>query len=175
MIGEEIARLAYQKVVLTDGFQHALRRQLAEGKATTVTHILLANSSIKAENYPAAQRHLEIAHQISPNATVVMNNLAMVLTHVDPPDLERARELIDRVVQLDPRNHDYQDSRGKILAKAGELNAAVAAYEKCLSMQPNRIDSRQELAKIYEQLGLPEMAEAQRQIIAKLSKPAEAP
>ncbi len=164
-IGEQIAEMMQKEVTLDENFLFALRKQLAEGKASTITHMLLANAAVREGKFEQGRQHLATAYGLAPYATVVLNNYAMILTMVDPPELNKARELIDEAVKRDPTNAETLDSRGRILLMLNDVSNAIASFEKALAIAPERLDTRRVLVDAYDKNGLPEMAEAQRQVL----------
>ncbi len=164
-IGEQVAAMMQKNVTLNENFQNALRKQLAEGKASTITHLLLASIAVKEQKFDEAKQHLATAYALNPVASVVLNNYAMIMTMVNPPDLTRARELIEEAVKRDPLNSEVLDSQGRIFLLMNEVPKAIACFEKALGIAPDRIDTREVLIDAYLKNNLPEMAEAQKAVL----------
>ncbi len=89
---------------------------------------------MKVGDYEQGRQHLATAYGLSPYASVVLNNYAMVLTMVDPPELNKAKELIDDAVKRDPANAENLDSQGRILLMLKDVSNAIASFEKALSI-----------------------------------------
>ncbi len=94
----------------------------------------------------------------------------MVLTMVDPPEIEQAKAIIANAIEREPSNPELLDSQGRIFLKGNELANAIACFEKAISVSPDRINTREALIDAYEKSGLPEMAKAQRQVIQEKSE-----
>jgi predicted Zn-dependent protease len=103
-------------------------------------------------------RHLELAFAGLPEMPAVANNLAWALAHAEQPDLVRAEQLADAAIRAEPRNAEFRETRGIILAKLGKTKQAITDLESALSVFPKRQRIHQELAQLYQQLGDAELA-----------------
>ena len=63
---------------------------------------------------------------------------------------------------------EFLDSKGEILEHAQRYQEAAEALETVLQGEPDRLGTRQRLMRCYEQLGLTEKANAQRNMIETL-------
>lgn len=135
---------------------------IAEGGASAMGHFVLGVVEWLAEDRESAKFHLEQALELSPQWSVVANNLAYLLATDQDADLSRAEELASIAVQGDANNFEYWDTRGIIRQKQGKLRGAATDYQRALDLAPEdkRELFRNRLAKIYRELGQPELANA---------------
>jgi tetratricopeptide (TPR) repeat protein len=167
-VSEEVARLSSFGVAADERMEEALRKQLASGQATAVTHLLLADNFYARQMVDQAITHWQLALAQDPRLVLALNNLAVALTRIEPPQLEPAQELIERALQIAGPRPELLDSQGQVLLASGKLSQAVASFERALESQPDRIRTRQRLADAYLQLGLEAQAEAQLEVIQRL-------
>jgi len=69
--------------------------------------------------------------------------------HLNPAALDRAHQLANRAVQLNPNLPHAHASLGTVLAWKREHDAAVAEFEKALALNPNFTDWRIAIALVY--------------------------
>jgi uncharacterized protein HemY len=134
---------------------------LAKGGAPATVHLLLGTLALRQEQWDDAQRHLELACERAPNTPILMNNLAWLLAHRDPPDLERALTVAKAAKFLAP-HPEISDTLGTILARQGKSRQAITELETALQAFPDRPSIHHQLAMLYEQLGAVELAERHR-------------
>ncbi len=130
--------------------------------------MLLANASIKKGELEQAVPHLEMAAKHSPNAPVVLNNLALALARTKSDSFERCLELLDRALKITGPAAEIFDSQGEVYMHANQPLDAIQSFERAIGMDPGRVKTRQWLINAYEQAGLPAMAETQRKALEKL-------
>lgn len=169
-VGQEIARLIAAGQGAPPAFQEALQKQLASGQATAITHILLANRQLQDGKITSAIPHLQIALAQAPNSPMVMNNLGLAIALTDESQVERALQLSQKAVDLEPNNAEYQDTLGQIRKISGDLFGAVSAYEAAIGIDGNRVKTRELLIEVYDELQMQDMVKAQRAEVAKLRK-----
>jgi len=90
-----------------------------------------------------ARRHFATAVQIDRSIAPLLNNLAWIRSHSEPTDAAQALPLIDVVLQLEPGNAHYRDTRGHVLASLGRWPDAVVDLEVAsvaLPKSPERDD-----------------------------------
>lgn len=87
-------------------------------------HVLLGNSAI-ARNLPiVVRRHLEEALILDPDHIEAANNLAWLLSHVEPLDYPRALELSNVTLNRFPSHPTLLATRGHVLACLGRWKEA---------------------------------------------------
>ena len=108
---------------------------------------------------------MELAYKIQPKFTIVLNNLAWVLAHQDPPALDRALELASRAVQQSPNDGRYHDTLGTIYLKQEKYKDAAAEFQLALVGVEDPIAVRKKLVTVYTKLNMPDQVEIQEDII----------
>ncbi len=134
-ISEEIARLAR----IADESPHdelmgQLLRNLAEGKATSVTHKWVAERYLLHENYEKAIPHLEQAVKRDPGSADCWNNLAYSLSYLYPERREEALTCVDNAIRIAPTAFDYHDTRGTILMALDRPKDAITSFEQAIEL-----------------------------------------
>lgn len=145
--------------------RRVLTQLLADGPTAGV-HFLLGGIAVRDEDVEAATRHFEAGLKLQPDSAELQNNLAWALASADPPDLDRALQLIDLAHQKSPQRAEVLETRGQILAKLGRWKECVADLEQTLQLMPGQAQVHETLARAYEQLGDREMADQHRQLAA---------
>jgi tetratricopeptide (TPR) repeat protein len=135
-----------------------MHKVLVKGEATATTHFLLGLDAWQQGNAGKAETHWERANQLSPNLPMVANNLAWVLASSSQPDLKRALQLSERVVEKYPSDAGYRDTRAHIYMKLGRWRDALADLEWILVANPSFPTVHESLAEVYAQLGEPGLA-----------------
>jgi tetratricopeptide (TPR) repeat protein len=152
-----------------------LRKQLASGKATALTHLALGMLAWDAGKSGEALIHLEQGYRLAPGMGIVANNLAWVLANSRPPDLKRAKSLIDSALERWPNEPMFRDTRGYIHQQLGNWKDALTDYQAALPAYAETPDIHKRLAAVYAKLGMKEMsAEHSRradELMAKAKKP----
>ncbi|MDX1929643.1 MAG: hypothetical protein SFV81_24155 [Pirellulaceae bacterium] len=167
-VGEEVAKLMARGGDVSPTLRIAMEQQLADGKATTMTHLMLATHWLKKSDFATAIPHLEVANRKSPNMPVVLNNLALSLIRLSPDNAQTAKDLIDRAVKFSRPHAELFDSQGEIRLVAGDYVGAVESLETAVGLDPSRINTRRRLIEAYEKAGLKDMVEVQKQKIREI-------
>ncbi len=174
-VGTEIARLINLGQEAPPELQAALEQQLAAGRSTALTHVLLANRALIANDLVAAEPHLELALRQAPNNPTIMNNLGLVLARTKPEQMERAIEMVTGACRIAPTNGQFRDTLGEIRSLSGDQLGAVEAYEAAIGLEPNLVSARKKLTELYSQLGMSDMAAVQQRELEKLLHPQQPP
>jgi len=164
-VSEEVAKLMARGGDVSPTLKLAMEKQLADGKSTTMTHLMLATHWLKKNDFETAISHLEVANRKSPNSPVVLNNLALALIRVSPNNSQAAKELIDRAIKLSRPHPELFDSQGEIRMSAGDYVGAVESFESAIGLDGKRISTRKRLIEAYEKAGLKDMIAVQMQKI----------
>ncbi len=141
-----------------------LRALLASGKARAGIHFALGIDAWEQGRRAAARSHWEHALRLSPRFAAVANNLAWLLAHEEPPELDRALQLINLALDRRPNDPMYRDTRGRILLKMGRWDDALADLETALAGNPTLPGLHGALAEAYDHLGDPAMAAEHRRL-----------
>ena len=106
-----------------------------------------------------ALNYFNIAQQKATNPTQKLEAQILAIEELRALGcLDRGIELIEAIIQNFPENIQAKILKGSILTKKAELKEAKNIYTAILSLEPNHLTSRIELAKIYSQLGQIETA-----------------
>jgi tetratricopeptide (TPR) repeat protein len=141
-----------------------LQKMLAEGKASAVLHYALAVDAWQRGQPAEARQHFELAYEAAPQLPYVANNIAMILTVGDKPDLPRALAIIESVLQKFPNNPNFRETRGEVLVQLGRPSEAVADLEFALPLLASKTAPHNALAKAYRAMGMAEVAAKHEQL-----------
>lgn len=172
-VTEEVAKLQSLGENVTPELVALLEEKLTSGKASALTHLLLANQYLTKSEFSQAIGHLEIAVRLSPNSMIALNNLAISLSRKFPDSqekLERAEQLMVRAIQVSGTDPELLDTLGEIRMTAGKDIDAIQCFEAAINQAPNRVRTRQKLAAAYRKIGLDDMAELQEKYINTLNE-----
>jgi len=150
-----------------------LLNNITQGKAVGMSHLLLGSQAFLALKPEEAELHLQLALDGLPNAPIVANNLAWFLAHRDPPDAQRALELIEPVIKRFPNDLRFIDTRGHILIKLGRYREGVDDIEKALPLLGGSEQTHLALATAYDALGHQDLAARHRELSGKSQAPTE--
>jgi len=135
-----------------------LRRLLAEGTNPGFQHLCLGNLAWQRGQLEEARQHFNLAQESGPIMSVLENNLAIILTFQERPDLPHALGLIEQVLTRSPDQAEYRASRGQIFLRLGRFEEALADLEYALPLVKDNRLTRDGLAKVYRALGKPDRA-----------------
>jgi tetratricopeptide (TPR) repeat protein len=173
LIQEELSALAQMGIAQNEATVEALRVRIATLGTSFASRLLLAESSLRRGDLASAINDYEVVLAELPRMTLALNNLAMLYTQAVPPRLDASLELIDRAIESSPAVSEFHDSRGDILSALKRKDDSVASYLVSLSSAPQRIKTREKLIAMYEELGQPEQAQIQRDLLAKVKQALE--
>lgn len=143
-----------------DSLSSYLREQLADGKATAVTHLLVAIGHLKKSELDKALVHLEIAQGLAPNNPIILNNLALCIARERPDELPKARRMMEYALSISRPDAEMYDTYGEILVMCKDYVVAIRAFEAALQINNDRPGTRKKLAEVYTKVALTDMAEA---------------
>ncbi len=160
----------------SDDLMNQLKKFLAEGLATPLTHAWLAEAYILRGEYGEAINHLEDVLAGMPDSAGSHNNLAYALFLSEPTKLDKALAHAQEAVRLGPGVADYHDTLGEILLAYNRTAEAISEMERAIELKPGQKIFHEHLAGAYEKQGTKDMAEIHRQLAAKYAAAeAEAP
>lgn len=163
-IFDEMMRILAEQSETADAARKFLIENVASGKAIGLSHLLLGSAALASDDPATAEYHLQRAYDALPNALIVTNNLAWFLAlHKDPPELERALELISNVLKRAPNDPRYLDTRGQIYAKLERWDDAIADLERALQQGLSGADTHAALAVCYGAKGLQDLEQRHQQ------------
>lgn len=163
-IQSELSLLSQLGIASTEANREELIKLIARQGASTTVRMLLAESAFGRGDYKAAINDYELVLADLPNMTIALNNLAMLYTKTEPPNLDKAKETIDRAISLSPDVAEFLDTKGDVETAAGNANAAIEAYSKALERSPERLQTRDKLIAIYEKENRTEDAQKQKEL-----------
>ncbi len=183
LIFEEVAKLArVDGSTPNEPLMDQLRKNLAEGRATSVTHMWISEHYLQSNQLAKAVPHLEQAVKRDPNFARCWNNLACCLLELYPDRLEEALSDVDKAIAVSPVIPDYHDTRGTILMRLNRPSDAVTSYERAIEAArksggrfPPQAAFHSRLAQAYEAVGDKAMADTHRTLASELSPPKEKP
>jgi tetratricopeptide (TPR) repeat protein len=116
------------------------------------------------ENVNEAIRLFRMALDRDPNYVLALSGLAKAHLRkhrhsLDPSEIERGRDLIDRALALDDGVAQVHLTRGLIRAAMGQQQAAVESFRKALELEPFSEEALRALGTAYNNLGQIDRAE----------------
>ena len=138
----------------------------AVGDAAAEWHLFLGLDTRARGDVAASRQQLQTAFGLAPERTDIKSALADVLVAGSQDDWQEALQLIQPALDQFPENPEYRNTRGLLLARLGQNKAAAADLEYAVAKLPNPSASRLELAKVYDALGKPQLADQQRRLAA---------
>jgi tetratricopeptide (TPR) repeat protein len=129
---------------------------------------VLGTLAAQRGDFADAEKHLEIARTKMPRDPALLNNLAWVVAHLEPPQLDRALQLADDAQKLAPGHPEIMETRGNILVGLERWSEALTDLEIALQQIPDRPGIHEQLGIVYEQLGNPELAKRHRTLAERL-------
>ena len=157
----------------TDSNIELLRVQIATSGTSFVARLILADSSFRRGDLASAINDYEVVLAELPQMTLALNNLAMLHASSVPPKLDESLKLIDRAIEISPTVSEFHDSRGDILVLLKRREDAVTSYLQALESTPQRIQTREKLIGLYEELSQADQAQVQRDKLAEIQKAME--
>jgi tetratricopeptide (TPR) repeat protein len=150
-----------------------LTRMLTEGKATATLHFVLGLDAWQHGQLEDARKHFSLAYDTAAQLPYVANNMAMILTVGDKPDLSRALAIIESVLVKLPNNPSFRETRGEIYVRMGRWQEAVADLEFALPLLASKQGTHKALAEAYRGLSLRDLA-AEHEKLASSNLPEKA-
>jgi tetratricopeptide (TPR) repeat protein len=89
--------------------------------------------------------------------------------------LDESRSLVERAIDLDPRNPAALAIRGRVRRQLGQCREALADYHRALRYAPGDREVLLETAEVYRELGQPQRALTSLQCLADTYPPGEEP
>jgi tetratricopeptide (TPR) repeat protein len=142
-----------------DNARDALAKLLAEGKSTAVLHLALGIDAWQQGQVEQARQHFALAFDSAPQMPEVANNMAMILAVGDAPDLPRALDIIQAVLEKFPDQPNFRETRGQILVKLHRWQEAVIDLEFALPKLGPARATHEALAEAYRALGSQSLAD----------------
>lgn len=154
-----------------DKIRAALLETVTGDKPSAMAHLALSNVLWLDGNKIDAEYHIEQAYRLDPDFSVVINNLAWMLSQREKPDLARAEELVVSILKDAPNDPRFLDTYGSILILAKRYEEAITQFQKALPNSGVTRDIHQQLAQCYDAIGKTDLAKLHRQQADKESPP----
>jgi tetratricopeptide (TPR) repeat protein len=113
-----------------------LREHLIAKPTDAAAIRMLAELAARLGRYGDAENLLARCLEIAPGFRAAQQNLAFVLHRQNKSDL--ALQQIDALLAKEPRNPSYRNLKAAILARIGDVHAALAIYEPMLKEYPQQ-------------------------------------
>jgi len=176
LVSDQISRLVTGRQRPLDELSDSLVGILASGNATIGTHAILAELRMHQGNTSAELHHLEQVFQAAPQAAKYANRLMQI--YISQGKAEEAVSVgINSLSILDKNGllretfvDDLLHTVGMLFFQLGRNDDALSALENALKANPNRIDTRTELARFYRSVGKENQALVHEEYLAKLPK-----
>jgi tetratricopeptide (TPR) repeat protein len=164
MIGEEVERIA-----MADAWCHLAAR--TSGKETTAAYEAAAkvlDGIVARQDAPAdaiivrgmvceragdikgAEELYRRALRLQPKRPETLNNLAYLILEQHENgaavNLSEAKAMADQAVRLAPTNASFLDTLARIQFRGGDRDAAIASFQRALSLDPQSLDAMLGLA-----------------------------
>ncbi|HUP78336.1 MAG TPA: tetratricopeptide repeat protein, partial [Pirellula sp.] len=172
-IQEDLNALKQLGIGSTDSSVQGLRLQIATLGTSFVARLILAESSVRRGDLASAINDYEVVLAELPQMTLALNNLAMLHAQSVPPKFDESLKLIDRAIEISPTVSEFHDSRGDILVLLKRREDAVTSYLQSLESTPQRVQTREKLISLYEELSLADQAQVQRDKLEEIQKAME--
>jgi tetratricopeptide (TPR) repeat protein len=133
------------------------------GRSSAVAHLVLGMDYWNREKPQDARYHWEKAFELykgqdTNSALLVANNLAWVIAHQPPVELDRALGIIDAVIEKAPTEPRFRSTRGHILAKLGRHKEALPDLQEAKKAYPNDPNLFRQLSESCAHEGLERLA-----------------
>lgn len=158
-----------------DTMRTRLRELLVEGQTPATVHLLLGSMAAAAARWDEARLHLEQAYRLDSRLPALLNHLAWALTKGETPEIERALQLADHAVKLNPDEPEMRATRGRILTQLQRWQEALSDLEAALAASSEAGELHAALAQVYAALGDSELAEQHRTRAARAGVKPPAP
>ncbi len=114
--------------IKVEHFTQTLEMVLSQDSGTLLMRNLLADYYLNTGDFQLAKKHYEqIADKSLPNRANILNNLANI--YVDS-DLAKAREYINKAIELAPNSSSIIDTKAWIMVQEGKLEQALTQLRK---------------------------------------------
>ncbi len=138
------AQLLYDKLIdqskgLSEQAMGAKKWQLFFGRSNAYTGL---------KNPQAAIKDLRAANDLEPDNPLLLNSLGYILAD-NNVDLDEARKLLEKAVQMRPQSGETIDSLGWLMFRQGEYEEAIDRLEFAMMLAPNVGEIAEHLGDAY--------------------------
>jgi tetratricopeptide (TPR) repeat protein len=164
-LSAEVAELLPLNIAPTPKLLATLQEHIKLDITISSTHVLIGESYFDNQKIDEAMKHWNIALAKDPRNAIAMNNLAYCLAQKDPPECDKALELLDRALALLPDNAHILDTQGGVLLKANRPKEAINKLERAIRGNRNLNAARKKLIEAYRSAGMTVEADLQERIL----------
>ncbi len=129
-----------------------LDKLLADGPPAAARLSVLGMTAWRQGDQETAQTYMRRAYALDPREPDLINNMAMMLALSDQPDLDGALALIQTLLDQNPEQPHYRDTRGQIYVLMGRYEDGLRDLEYSLPRLNNPPSTEKMLARAYRQL-----------------------
>lgn len=167
-----LTRFADKKSPLSDQFYKEGIRLIGRNKnVLDSTELMIWGNLARKKNEPLVSRDLlEESVRRNPENIIAANNLANLLYKIEPKDPARALKLIDKVIQAEPDNLIFIETRGQILAALGQDNQAISDLTRSLSAFPEVGEIHETLIRLYRKKGQADLARVHEKRLGEIAE-----
>ncbi|HWA98255.1 MAG TPA: tetratricopeptide repeat protein [Pirellulales bacterium] len=122
-------------------------------------HVMLGTNALERGLPIVARRHYEEALRRQPDLAEASNNLAWLLSHAEPLDLDRALSLVESALQAHPHHPTLLETRGHVYVQLERWEDARRDLETIRFLKRDDAAVNESLAMCYEHLGLKRSSE----------------
>lgn len=106
--------------------------------------------ALNRKDYPQAQQWFRGVVSKQANHAIALNNLAWVTAELKQPG---AAPLVEKALNLMPRNPEFLDTQAFVLAQDGDVQGAITAQRLAAELMPDRSDYKLNLGRLYVRAG----------------------
>nr|WP_316639023.1 XrtA/PEP-CTERM system TPR-repeat protein PrsT [uncultured Roseateles sp.] len=127
----------------------------------------LGDYALGQGDYATAESQYQIVKRLKPDHAVALNNLAWVLAKQKKPG---ALAYAEQANKLQPDQPAFLDTLAMILSEENQLDKAIEAQKKAVTLQPQNNGYHLNLAKIYIKSGKKPLAKAELEQLQRLGE-----
>jgi tetratricopeptide (TPR) repeat protein len=152
----------------------AVREALITGSSPGISHFIQGTAALVKDDAETATMHLELASELLPNSSAIMNNLAVALTSRGDEHLEQALKFSNAAVENSrtAAPHFYE-TRGQILFRLKRYLDAIPDLERALEHPDLATKAHESLATCYAELGDEELSRQHREAAERTAESRE--
>lgn len=148
--------------------EEELRRTLSLAPENSQAHFNLAKALLRAGKKAEAEKEQEIFKRLWDRQAADRNAEGTARDLFLAGDYAAALKEYDRLLELTPQSGRYELGRAQCFIKMGNPDAALAALEKAVTLDPKLPDAHYHLAVLYQQRGEEEKSQRERQAFDEL-------
>jgi Flp pilus assembly protein TadD len=142
VLGEAWYRLAVRTNApgALDAAAKAIDVLVAKPQPAPEAMLMRAMIADRAGDSKAAEINYRRTLKLKPQQPEALNNLAYTLL-INGGDLQEARALATKAVELQPGTASFRDTLARVQLKCNERDAAVATFKKAIELEPKNLEA----------------------------------